>query len=31
MAEAIATLTMLGIVVAVATGLACLAIYLNRK
>lgn len=31
MAEAIATLTMLGIVVAVATGLACLAIYFNRE
>jgi hypothetical protein len=31
MAEAIATLTMLGIVVAVATGLACLVIYVNRK
>lgn len=31
MAEAIVTLTVLGIVVAVATGLACLAIYVNRK
>jgi len=31
MAEAIATLTMLGIVVAVATGVAYLAIYFNRK
>lgn len=31
MAEAIATLAMLGIVVAVATGVACLAIYFNRK
>ena len=31
MAEAIAALTMLGIVVSVATGLAWLAIYLNRK
>ena len=31
MAEAIVTLTMLGIVVAVATGVAYLAIYFNRK
>lgn len=31
MAEAIATLTLLGIVVTVATGVACLAIYFNRE
>jgi hypothetical protein len=31
MAEAIATLAILGIVVAVATGVACLAIYFNRE
>lgn len=31
MAEAIATLTILGIVAIVATGVACLAIYFNRE
>ena len=31
MGEAIATLATLGIVVAVAIGLACLAIYFNRE
>jgi hypothetical protein len=31
MAEAIAMLATLGIVVAVAAGVACLAIYINRK
>jgi hypothetical protein len=31
MAETIAMLAILGIVVTVATGLACLAIYVNRK